>query len=409
MPMRFYFFFVLFIALFHGTLFGQEATWKGYTQTPETVKPDPGVLRHCLLKTGFLVQGSLDLEGTHYTVKTEYGTMRVPAGNVEFVGTDRDDVYRYKSNLVDRTNCAQMMKLAEWCLRNHFREKGIEAFEQALKLAPNAMMRDLITQRIETARASDRGPESTVPFSNIQVVGRENASEEDAELARWIDGVPPSVLDLFVKKVQPVLTSRCASVDCHGSRSENGFRIRMPYQSKGRTSYHNLKETMQWVDLEHPASSPLVSALVTVHGGKKPPYNVESVQYAHFLEWIQLTVKDLPLELNERLMAKIREERGVLPAPILPPTVVLDTLPKSYHEALLAKQNSHPKTGPTSFFASEPPSQDLKPLPSEPIRYTPTRLVVSNTDAETDEAADPFDPKRFNLLHHREIIEKKEP
>lgn len=420
---------------------GQPLLWEGYRRpgfAAET-EVDSGKafgadeLRFFLLKTGFLLEGTSTSDGHHYAVKTEFGGMKIPVSNVEYIGETREDVFRFKNERTGQGNYAELMKLAEWCLSNDLTDCGIDVYEKAHGLAPNPVMADFIRQRI---RAASRPPAEPTAESGLRptLPGKEPPDP-------WMDGIPKPVLDLFAKKVQPVLVSRCASADCHGSRSDNQFKISVPHQTRGTTTYRNLKAAVQWIDLDHPTDSPLLSALVVAHGGAKAPFNVESSQYDHFVQWIRLTGKELPPQAVERLTTDNRGRntpwsvatrdaaRNERPAP--GETAKTGTLPPAIRDAMEAGRLGPPgnRDAPDTFLSSRaaaPPTgrpsarRPLRASPGngvEPANYIPTRLIVPDCCPEADPpppgnfepirqpvpqapARDPLAPDLFNAKYH---------
>lgn len=396
------FFLLIFFAPFC-LLKAQDPLWQGYgasgkSQMPsglseDVVVVDPNVERFFLMKSGLLMQAFGTKGETHYEVRTEALNMQVPIENVEFIGENREQVWLYKKSQIDPTNCSQLMKLAEWCLNNNFQTEGIEQYQSALRVAPNDQLANFIRQRISTVKPpSDE--KTNIPESGIHVA---EIQDNDPELTRWVNGVPNSVFDTFSKKVQPILVQRCASAACHGSNSENQYKINIPRQSGGRTTSMNLRSSVQWIDTENPGNSPLLSALVTSHVGKKALFSVESDQYNHFVEWIQLAAKELPSDLNPQLVARLKNQQKMVPdLPIPSTSIKTDMLPKHLQESLAAQKM---ETTPTNIM--------------NPTDYSPTRLVVPNapvaekTSAQKQETSDPFDPNRFNAKYHADIVKFK--
>lgn len=395
------------------SLKGQD--WQGYGNSPAQAEfpansggDTSDIHRFYLLKTGYLVEGKGVNNGTHYELQMEYGSMQIPVENVEFAAESLEGIYQYKKLQIDPRNCNQLMKLAEWCLAHQLVKEGIAEYRRAEQIAPNTIMGDHIRAQIaqaENPSAETSGRNPFVPPKQFSA-----PQESDDELDLWVNNIPQPVFDAFAKKVQPVLASRCASAECHGSNSENQFKIFIPRQPSGRSTYRNLKSAVQWIDLENPKASPLLTSLVSPHGGKKPLYNVESSQYQNFIDWIQLTGKKLPPELNASLQAQLREHRRGMTAGSKLSEPVL--LPDRFQEAMLARQNtvSSPTQGmPNSFL----PEQHGKMSDDSTVHYTPTRLVVpdeiapaSATPAPSYAAEaekDPFDPDRFNARFHEKI------
>lgn len=376
---------IVFSFLLAVPLFGADPLWNGYgkqnagprmSNGMETMTADSTVKRFYLLRTGFLLEGTAATEGRNYVLKTDFGTMHVPVVNVEYIGQDKPDIYRYKKSFVDGGNCNDLMKFAEWCLNIGLKQEGVTEYERALKVAPNSTLSDVIRKRLETIRQQDEAPEETLsaPLSGSAASPK---SQTESEISRWGASVPKPVVDDYVRKVQPVLLSGCGAADCHGTNSSNKLKIAKPRQILGATSHGNLRAVLPWINLDYPTESPLLTALVNYHGGTKPPYTVESKQYDNVLQWIQLAAKELPIE---------------------------------FHQAL-SEQNPSKKDSKTEQAAVKSTAKNEPPVPKENSLLPPGFHNLAKTEKNADVAADteenaeteesdPLDPAVFNARHH---------
>jgi hypothetical protein len=401
-------------------LSAQNSGWNGYQSLGQPngtaaapLSADTEESRFYLLKTGFLTEGTATNDGKQYALKTNFGTMHIPVANVEFVGRTREDVYNYKKGFIDEKNCNDLMKFAEWCFNNNLQQQGIAEYQRALRVAPNAVLAEVIRKRLETTQDSKF---ESVELSSIQMGQNTSGESTDAGLSRWINGVPKSVIDSFSKKVQPVLVSRCAAADCHGSNSENQFKLNIPSHTVGNTTYRNMRSAVQWIDLDYPTESQLLSALVTYHGGTKPAFNVESSQYNNVVQWVRLASKELPNELRSQLAGqkdkpRSAERESVSPSieNSLPPTlqnVMIVGLPTAERQG-----KDHPKEVPATFL---PPITNSNAVTAEmntvntaiPANYLQTGLNVPNPP-QAEPQKDPFDPGIFNARHHGAVEPSK--
>ncbi|MDR0869439.1 MAG: hypothetical protein LBN39_01455 [Planctomycetaceae bacterium] len=323
-----------------------------------------------LLRTGLLMQGTATSEGKRYTMKTDFGSIQIPVENVEFVGKTPQDVYEYKNGSVNHHNCNELMKFGEWCFKNGLKEQGIIIFQKAEPLAPNDAVRSVIQNRL-----------------NAETVPPEAVKESDGSDLGTAAGlnVPKSVVDMFAKKVQPALVQRCAAADCHGSKSEQPFKISIPQQVQGTTTNRNLQATLPWLDLDYPTESKLLTAMISNHGGCKVPYSVESTQYNNTVQWIQLTAKELPVEQRAQLPRKER------------------TVEKFSEPAVAAKTEFLPK----GFQDISQSSIQQPKLPNNGIETEQSR-PTANSQLLTV-SSDPLDPAIFNDKEHPKVAKKVQP
>jgi hypothetical protein len=354
--------------------------------------------RFYLLRTGFLTEGTATNDGKQYLLKTNFGIMSVPIANVEFVGATREDVYCYKRGAVNSNDCNDLIKLAEWCLSNKLPQQGLAEYQRALQTAPNSLLANVIQKRLETLR--DSSPTSN---GSSEVRTESVVPSEESGINRWVNGIPKPIVDSFAKKVQPVLVSRCAAADCHGSVSENQFKLSIPSQTLGNTTYRNLRSVLQWIDLDYPTESQLLSVLVSYHGGAKASFSVESTQYNNIVQWVRLAAKELPTEYRSQVAAHKNGNQTDKKESEFP--LKGETLPPALRSAMIV---NHPvsKTNqpeiPTAL--PTPPNSDSIPVGTSlvvPSSYTPTRLNISGS---SDSSQDPFDPNIFNSRHHPLLV-----
>jgi hypothetical protein len=403
-------------------LYAEDFGWNGYQSQGSNREPSTAIpahlentLRFYLLRTGFLTEGTATSDGKQYLLKTNFGTMSVPVANVEFVGVTREDVYQYKRGTINSNDCNELIKFAEWCLSNKLPQQGIAEYQRALQTTPNSLLADVIRKRLEmlndsvlVSLTSSTSSTSSGNLSSIRMLSASASSsfsEEsgDTGINRWVNGIPKPIVDSFAKKVQPVLVSRCAAADCHGSVSENQFRLSIPSHTLGNTTYRNLRSVLQWIDLDYPTESQLLSVLVSYHGGAKASFSVESTQYNNIVQWVRLAAKELPTEYRSQVAASkenndIRLDKKGLEFPLKG-----EVLPPALRSAMIvnhpvAKTNTNQPEMPNTFLV--PPNSD-----SIPSGTSPTLLQKSmslDLPPTPDFQKDPFDPHIFNSKYHRQ-------
>ena len=254
-----------------------------------------------LLRTGNVLEGTATLDGRHYLVQTQFGSMSIPVQSVEFVGKSRADIYHHRQSGVDATDYNALVRLAEWCVSNGFIDEGIAEYNRASQVVPNAVFAGIVQQRLDTLRQvtmTDSTPElpvlQTEPSSS-PVISRQ-------------------VFESFVRRVQPVLVNRCIAADCHGTHSERQFKLGTPQESMGSTSRRNVQAVLPYIDREDPMASPLLSALATPHGGTKMALTVDSHSYIQIAQWVQQVAKELPLKQRAEGVA-MPPRVSILPEP----------------------------------------------------------------------------------------------
>ncbi|GHT32323.1 hypothetical protein FACS1894214_4160 [Planctomycetales bacterium] len=422
----------------------QELLWSGYraemplpTGLIGTETLADGAKKFFLLKTGLLVEATVSTGENSVELKSQYGTMQVPKENIEFAGETREDIYQYKKSLITPNSCTQELNFAEWCLDNNFYNEALVEFQNALLTVPNDNLKNYIQQRLEQVQHN-------TALTGIKAEDADNTTDADSatderadSFDRWANGVPKSVFDTFAKKVQPIMVQRCASAACHGSNSPQQFKLNIPRQPGGKTTRNNLRATLQFIDPDNPGASPVLSAMVSRHCGKRALFSVESEQYNNVVDWLQLAAKELPPEglndknglynatasqsiaaqnsrnqntVNQKANETVQAETAKLD------TVKLNTLPKQFQESLeaMAKETAvKTEVKPHLKVASNQviPPQIIKPSSANAEPKTASNIsvaAVNKADRETKpNETDPFDPSRFNAKYHSKVIEAK--
>src|SRR4030095_5245611 len=85
-----------------------------------------------------------------------------------------------------------------------------------------------------------------------------------------VNEVPSGVVELFTRKVQPVLVNNCSTSGCHqsgGKQSVQFDRALLRGEANRRSTMHNLEAALALVDRAHPDQSPLLTVPRKKHGG----------------------------------------------------------------------------------------------------------------------------------------------
>jgi len=239
-----------------------------------------------LLRTGIVLDGSATLDGSHYIIQTPFGTMSVPVQNVEFVGSSRGDVYLHRRNSVDPTDYHALVRLAEWCLSNGYREEGIAEYQRAEQVAPNAVFVGIVQQRLNTLRQIGSA-EPVQASPSLQASPSQASSSPELAVSR-------QAFEGFVRRMQPVLVNRCIAADCHGPHGERQFKLGVPQDSMGSTARRNLQAVLTYIYRDSPMESPILIALTIPHGGTRGGLGIDSPVYLQAAQWVQQVARELP-------------------------------------------------------------------------------------------------------------------
>ena len=101
------------------------------------------------------------------------------------------------------------------------------------------------------------------------------------------------MLELFTRKVQPVLVNNCTASKCHQPGGRQSFqldRALLRGEANRRTTMQNLSATLALVDRAHPEVSPLLTVPRQTHGGMTGPvFGPRQEQaFKHLADWVAL-------------------------------------------------------------------------------------------------------------------------
>jgi hypothetical protein len=271
---------------------------------------------------------------------------------IAFVGASRDAVYEFVAGKVDTTTADGLRKLAGWCEKVGMTDRALTHAKAGVALAPtDATFREMVT-RLEKATVKK-------PAADAKV--KQAAATEKPVV------IPTEVGIAFNAKVQPVLMNQCAS--CHAAKNyDGGFKLtRIPegYANPEATAA-NLTATAAQISREDPAKSPLLLYTLTAHGGQKR---------AAFADRQQPAVQNLEawVRFVQPTTAATAKPSGFGVAPSTPPA---EPEPAALPGAVVGA------TG--------------QPVAAKPLTPAPAPPAVKPPVAP--DAADPFDPRRFNGL-----------
>lgn len=348
---------------------------------PLTVAPQEGVL---LLRNGHALTGKISSAGDRYYVVTPTGELTVKAQDVELQCADLEEGYQRKRAVLDPRSADAHLQLAEWCLRHEMFGPAARELSEAMRLDPAHPKIAVVEQRIDFARRE--------PRTTSQVETHSAPSSESLE--RMVRGMPSGAVAMFTHTIQPLLLNTCATGECHGSGGNSQFSLlrignnRLPSR---RLTLRNLSNTMDWVDLDHPEQSRLLSEMLEPHGGRGVPIftSADSPQYQQLVEWVRL-VASQPVRPQPSTVAQnpatLMQFAPVHPPHVAPPGI--DVLPP---------EEERPQVEVEPFEEQFVPDEPLNSQPQESGAASPAgRRPLKLEPHSRGEAADPFDPEIFN-------------
>ena len=310
-----------------------------------------------LLRNGNLMFGRVRREGDRLLIwRGEGNEIRLPAGEVEFVGRDLPELYNFQRRRLPPGDAARRVELARWCLRMQLAPQAGEMTLEAMRLDP------LDPAVIDLERRLRRHAAGPAPA--VEPIGKRPLTRE--QVAEAVSALPSGAVEQFAHRVQPLLLNRCGASGCHGSAGRSSFQVlRSPWGGAmpAPLTQRNLTSAVQQVDRAHPEQSPLLTAAAQLHAGLETPLlSGDSEEFELLKKWVtRLASPDSPPPVPPKVTSQI------------PSTLLMRQEPEAANRSA-PPTASHGRTSPQAVDA-----------------HSPTASV------ETDAAAvDPFDPQVFN-------------
>jgi len=349
--------------------------------------------RTLLLTTGGVVTGRIKEIATGYVVSSAHGSVVVPHEHVVFEASDLREIYELLKSRDKEPTVASCLKRADWCLSHKLPQEAAEELRDALHLDPANETVRLMLNRVDQElrqQARSAGPQAGTAVSRdgsltIRTERPDWAAAMDAPAAKSLAGLDPETARRFVSVVQPILQSRCGNARCHGPAAENEFKLQHTRSSGGNprlTIEKNLGLVLQYVDLQQPARSRLLTVGDGAHAGQTIfSGRSGAVQQESLRQWV--------LEVARQSGAGSTPTAPVPLVNAASPVAPLNTVPSSLpeapadsHQPLAAAVNT------TQATIEQPMSEESRPLTSF--------QKLLNEVGSADKRRDAFDPEEFN-------------
>lgn len=254
-----------------------------------------------LLHDGHIIQGEVSEVERIYHVDTGTGRIRLSADRVERVFDKIEDVYHWKRTLIRVGNHSEHVELARWCLKYNLLDLAQRELVAAELAEPGTPMVEYLQRRLtanrkaETAGVSEApGPFTPLPtvkpFPETVVTPNFEAMVPAETLDQMTESISLGSLAVFSSTVQPILLNNCATGGCHVGAGPEKMRLsRSGLSGKAgrRTTQRNLHAVMEWVDLNRPDYSPLLTVPLRPHG-KDSEVMVQGhrEEYQQLVRWV---------------------------------------------------------------------------------------------------------------------------
>jgi hypothetical protein len=265
------------------------------------------------------------------------------------------------------------LRLADWCLRQKLYEEARTEVTAALKLDANRRDARELLVRLE---------ELTNPTPRNRQAESSPVRTRDGYLAHTAaaGGEPgPETTSLFVRRIQPLLVSKCGNAGCHGGSDAGEFQlsnIRRNSSSGRVTTLENLKEVMSFVDSGSPQATGLLKALQSPTHEDVFSGTAAAGQRAALREWVAAAARDKGFAEDPFSIGQ-------------PPVGARQPVELASGEVAKPSQATR---------AVEKPA--LRKVGAAPVlRPTPDADAVADRILK-EERPDPFDPDEFNRKVH---------
>jgi hypothetical protein len=249
--------------------------------------------RVLMLRSGRLVSGHITESSGGYVVSKPKGQLVVPFERVRFVARTPQDAYRQMAESIPDGTASSHAELAHWCLSYRLYEEAKAELRIALSIDPNSRKSRRVLRRLENVLHPDRS--GTQQASQRAARTRDGSEAPDLEsLAALSRGSAHS----FMTRVQPILLHSCGNAHCHGTASQNEFRLKHVRIGRGShrvSAERNLAATLRFIDVKRPEKSRLLTALKGAHGGSHRAIfhgNSGARQAAMLREWTLRTARE---------------------------------------------------------------------------------------------------------------------
>jgi hypothetical protein len=273
----------------------QQATGASPADGPSPAVVGDGEQGVVLLQDGGVLEGQVTRAADWYLVTRGGGQMQVAASRVLFVGRTLHEAYEHRARQTSLPTGETHLALAEWCLRYGLVDEAQIELEKAKSIGARSGRRQLVEKAIVAAKARQGAKSAVTPAAYTQA-----GAGEQVEPPRGISReLPDGALELFTRKVQPILVNNCTASRCHQPGGEQSFQLnRAVLRGEGnrQTTMKNLYATLALVDRAQPEASRLLTLPRQTHGGMNGPiFGVRQQQaFQHLADWVALVAPAQP-------------------------------------------------------------------------------------------------------------------
>jgi len=205
-----------------------------------------------VLNDGRVLYGQISERPGGYMIESPGSKQVVPYELIRLLASSLEDAYVKQRDAMKMPRAGDHLALAQWCKDNKLYALATEQLEAALKLEPNRGEARRMLQEVVDLTQTKSPPAAgryRVITGGAPVVERTSA------------GISPGSQTEFVRRVQPILVNRCGNATCHGSASDNSFKlinVRSGLRQQRLETELNLAAVLKQIDTRKPSQSPLL-------------------------------------------------------------------------------------------------------------------------------------------------------
>jgi hypothetical protein len=249
-----------------------------------------------LLQDGGVLTGNITRAADWYTVTRGGGQMQIAETRVMLVCRTLAEAYEFRRQQIGGEKVADHLRLAEWCIRYDLRAEAGRELAAARRLDPDQPRLAVLERRLEKGGGRPVAKES-VYLAGVASRAKPQAAEgaPKAVVPASAGDLPSGALELFTRRVQPVLVNNCSTIGCHQVGGKQSFQIDRALlrgEANRRTTMHNLEAALALVDRVHPDQSRLLTVPRKSHGGTAGPiFGPRQEQaFKHLVDWVAIIV-----------------------------------------------------------------------------------------------------------------------
>jgi hypothetical protein len=338
---------------------------------------DESPLKTIVLSDGGVLVGSVSRSGDRYVITRAGSEFQVAAARVQAVCDSLEEAYGIRREKIGKRDAASHLQLAEWCLRYYLVLQATRELKDARELDPLNPRLALLERRLAAVSNARRQP-AVLTRPRDESVATFTPANAPPNATAHIKDLPDGALELFTRKVQPILVNNCTLSGCHQPGGAQKFQLdRSLLHGLGnrRTTMHNLSAVLALIDRAQPHLSPLLTVPRQTHGGMEGPIfgPRHAAAFTHLVDWVAM-ISDMQPDADEGLSTDDAAKQAVHEEIEIPPA---------------AQPNSTLGSIAVSDVSTESPARSRSPL-----RY--------GAELKTWQPKDPFDPEIFNRAMNRQ-------